>query len=74
MAEALRRGEIDAAVVFGSLESQAVREMLRVDGIRLMSFTQADAYARLFPALSHVVLSKGSLDLAKRLPRADVHL
>jgi TRAP-type uncharacterized transport system substrate-binding protein len=73
-AEAIRRGEIDAVIVFGSPEGPAVRELLRADEIRLMSFTQADAYARLFPALSHVVLPKGALDLAKRLPRADVHL
>jgi TRAP-type uncharacterized transport system substrate-binding protein len=73
-AEALQRDEIDAVIVFGSPEGTSVSQLLRAPGIRLMSFTQADAYARLFPALSHVVLPKGALDLAKRLPRVDVHL
>lgn len=71
---ALHRGEIDAAIVFGSPEGPAVRDLLRAPTVRLMSFGQAEAYTRLFPALSHVVLPKGTLDLAQRRPPEDVHL
>jgi len=39
-----------------------------------LSFSQAVAYTRLFPALSHVILPAGLLDLAKKKPPADVHL
>jgi hypothetical protein len=39
-----------------------------------MSFSQAEAYARLFPNLSHVLLPKGVLNPARRLPAADIHL
>src|SRR5262249_3324006 len=72
--EALGREGIDAVIVFGSADGPSVRELLRAPGIQLMSFTQAEAYGRLFPALSHVVLPKGALDLARRLPREDIHL
>jgi hypothetical protein len=39
-----------------------------------MSLSQAEAYVRLFPALSHVILPKGVVNLARRLPASDIHL
>lgn len=72
--EALRGGEVDVVITFGSPETPIVQEMLRAPDVKLMSFGQAEAYTRLFPALSHIVLPRGTLDLANRLPRADVHL
>jgi len=39
-----------------------------------MNFSQAEAYSRLFPALSHVILPKGILDLEKKIPPSDIHL
>jgi hypothetical protein len=42
--------------------------------VKLMSFRQAEAYTRLIPALSHVVLPQGILDVSKKMPSQDVHL
>jgi hypothetical protein len=39
-----------------------------------MNFSQAEAYARLFPSLSHVVLPKGVLNPARRFPPTDINL
>jgi hypothetical protein len=49
-------------------------ELINTPGIQLMSFSQAEAYTRLFPDLSHVVLPKGILNPSKRWPPEDVHL
>jgi hypothetical protein len=39
-----------------------------------MDFRQAEAYTRLYPALSQVILPKGILDLSKNKPAVDIHL
>ena len=72
--EAILAGRVDAVMVFGSADSQAVTKLLAAEGLKLMSFSQAEAYARLFPALSHVILPRGVLNLPKRSPPADIHL
>ncbi|MCE5263349.1 MAG: ABC transporter substrate-binding protein [Deltaproteobacteria bacterium] len=72
--EAILAGRTDAVMVLGSADSQVVTKLLHTNGIRLMNFSQAEAYTRLFPVLSHVVLPRGVLSLEKRLPPSDVHL
>jgi hypothetical protein len=72
--DALHRREVDVMMTFAPFESPLVHDMLAAPDVRLMSFAQAPAYARRFPALWHVVLPKGVLDLRRRLPRADLHL
>jgi len=71
---ALREGKVDAVLTFGSTDSELVRELITAPGIKLMSLGQAEAYTRLFPHLSHVILPKGVLDPSKRFPASDVHL
>jgi TRAP-type uncharacterized transport system substrate-binding protein len=73
-AKELAEGKIDAVMIFGTADSPTVQELLRKDGVKLMSFSQAEAYTRLFPSLSHVILPAGLLDLAKKKPPADVNL
>jgi TRAP-type uncharacterized transport system substrate-binding protein len=73
-AEALLRGEIDAAIILTSWESPAVRKLLVADGIVLATFPRADAYVALFPLLNKLVLPTGVLDLARNVPPADVTL
>jgi TRAP-type uncharacterized transport system substrate-binding protein len=73
-AKALIEGNLDAVMIFGVAENAIVQELLRRQGIKLMSFNQAEAYTRLFPALSHIVLPMGILDLARKIPPADRHL
>jgi TRAP transporter TAXI family solute receptor len=71
---ALMEGKVDAVLTFGYTDSALVRELITAPGIKLMSMSQAEAYTRLFPHLSHVVLPKGILGLSKRFPASDIHL
>jgi len=73
-AKALVEGEVDVVITFGTTDSALVRKLLYSPGVKLMNFSQAEAYSRLFPSLSHVILPKGILDLAKKIPASDVHL
>jgi TRAP-type uncharacterized transport system substrate-binding protein len=73
-AKELVEGKMDAVMIFGTADSPIVQELLHKEGVKLLSFGQAEAYTRLFPALSHVILPMGILDLAKRKPSSDMHL
>jgi TRAP transporter TAXI family solute receptor len=72
--KAMKDKRLDAVMTFGSADSALVTELINAPGIRLMSFIQAEAYTRLFPNLSHVVLPKGVLYPSKRFPPEDIHL
>ncbi len=72
--KALLQGEADAVMILGTEDNSLVRELLYTPSIKLMNFRRAEAYVRLFPALSHVVLPAGILALSKELPAEDVHL
>ncbi len=72
--KALLEGTIDAVMIIGAEDNALVKELLYNPKAKLMSFRQAEAYARLIPALSHVVLPQGILDVSKRVPSQDVHL
>ena len=72
--EAIMAGRVDAVMAFGSADSQMVTKLLHAQGIKLMNFSQAEAYTRHFPALSHVILPRGVLSLPKRFPPSDIHL
>lgn len=65
---AMSRGEIDAAFIVAGPDSAVVQELLRMDGVRLMSMAQANTYTRLFPFLSSVGLPRGVIDLVKDVP------
>jgi len=72
--KALLAGTIDAVIIIGAEDNALVRELLYTPHVKLMSFRQAEAYTRLIPALSHVVLPQGVLDVSKKMPSQDVHL
>jgi TRAP transporter TAXI family solute receptor len=73
-AEALQRREIDALFIIAGPDSPVVQKLLRAEGVRLMNFSQAMAYTRLFPFLSSVVLPQGAIDLARNIPPHDTML
>ncbi len=73
-AEALKQGTIDAAFVVAAQESPVVQAMLRTPDVRVMSFSQADAYTRRFPFLSKIVLPRGVVDLVRDMPPRDTVL
>ena len=73
-AEALQQGQIDAAFIVAAPEAPVVQVLLRSPGVRVMSFVQADAYARRFPFLSKIVLPRGVVDLVRDTPPRDTVL
>jgi len=74
-AQALVEGEADAAFLMGDSANPAmIARLLRVQGVRLFSFKQADAYVRRFPYLKELLLPMGALDLGKNVPAEDAHL
>ena len=72
--KALLEGTVDAVMILGTEDNSLVKELLYSPRVKLMSFRQAEAYTRLVPALSHVVLPQGILDVSKKMPSQDVHL
>ncbi|HQO28248.1 MAG TPA: C4-dicarboxylate ABC transporter substrate-binding protein, partial [Accumulibacter sp.] len=73
-AEALQQSQIDAAFIVAAQEAPVVQVLLRSPGVRVLSFTQVDAYLRRFPFLSRIVLPRGVVDLVRDLPPGDTVL
>jgi hypothetical protein len=74
-AAALMAGTIDAAFMMSdSASMQTMRSLLRAPNIQLMSFEQADAYARRFNYLNRLRLPEGAIDLGRNLPAHDLSL
>lgn len=67
-AEALQQGRIDAAFIIAAPEAPVVQVLLRSPGVRVMSFSQADAYTRRFPFLTLITLPRGVVDLVRDNP------
>lgn len=72
--QALRAGEVDAAVFVASPESASVREAVAIPDATVVSFPRAEAYTRLFPFLSRLTLPEGALSLERNIPRREVFL
>jgi TRAP transporter TAXI family solute receptor len=73
-AEALQQGRIDAVFIVAAQEAPVVQVLLRSPGLQLLSFSQADAYLRLFPFLSKIVLPRGVVNLVSDVPPRDTVL
>src|SRR4029078_13422485 len=67
-------GAIDA--IFGTFapESPVLDGLLRGPQYRLMSFSEAEALTRIFPYLVRLVLPRGAIDLARKMPATDTAL
>ena len=73
-ADALVQGKLDVAFFIASPRAPVVQKLLTTNGIRLMSFERAAAYARMHRYLSNVTLPQGVIDLRKNIPSADTTL
>jgi TRAP transporter TAXI family solute receptor len=73
-ADALIAGTADVLFIVAGPEAPLVRKLVRADGVKLMSFARAAAYAARHPFLHKLVLPRGTLDIARDLPREDVLL
>jgi TRAP transporter TAXI family solute receptor len=67
----LSRDTLDALLQVASPTAPFVRELLRQPAIELFDFERAEAYGRIFPALTPVVLNEGVLNLERNLPPRD---
>src|SRR6476619_4941823 len=67
-------GAIDAVFRNFSPESPVLDALLRGPQYRLMSFSEAEALTRIFPYLVRLVLPKGAIDLARKMPVSDTAL
>jgi TRAP-type uncharacterized transport system substrate-binding protein len=72
--DALLHGEIDAAFMVTSWDSEVVRKLVASSEISVVSFPRADAYKALFPFLNKLTLPMGVGDLATNRPPSDVSL
>lgn len=72
--DALIAGEVDAVFLAMAPESSLIQSLVREPSVRLMSFAQAEAYARLMPFLQRIALPRGSFDLARNVPDRDIAL
>lgn len=70
----LLEGRSDAMLFVSAPDSPLIQMLLQTPGIRLFSFSQAQAYARKLPYLSAVTLPRGVVDLSRDLPPEDVQL
>jgi uncharacterized protein len=71
---ALLENKVDAIMTFSTPDNRLIEELLDSRSIKLMNMSQAEAYTRRFPDLSHVVLPKGVVDPARRFPASDIDL
>lgn len=74
-AAALLAGKIDAAFMMSdSASSKLVHELLMNPGIKLLDFSQAEAYTRKIGYLHKITLPTGSIDFGKNVPAHDITL
>jgi TRAP-type uncharacterized transport system substrate-binding protein len=68
-------GRADVAITIAAPDSDTMRKLLEVPGIRLMDFSgEADAYDNRFPGITRVVLHKASVSFNPLIPSADITL
>jgi TRAP transporter TAXI family solute receptor len=73
-ADALKKGDIDAAFFVASIEAPYVRGLLMAGGIALFSVEQQGAYLRRFRFLAGATLPAGLIDLGRNVPDQEIRL
>jgi uncharacterized protein len=65
---ALYNGTADAAMLIFAPEAPALQKLFHDPTVKLMSMSQADALASIYPYLSHIVVPQGVIDLPRNIP------
>jgi TRAP transporter TAXI family solute receptor len=73
-ADALKKGEVDAAFFLATPEEELIKELLAEKSLHVMNLDQAEGITRKIPYLHHLTVPHGSIDLAKNLPDQDLNL
>jgi hypothetical protein len=71
---ALNTGKADVALIVGGSDAPSVGALLQNPGVRLMDFSTAEAFTRIFPDLVRLVLPKGIIEMDPPNPAKDVTL
>jgi len=72
--DALNDGKVDVVLIPGGSDSPAVRALLTNRRVRLMDFSMAEAFTRIFPDLVRLTLPKGAIEIDPPNPPNDVTL
>ena len=72
--EAMKDRTVDVVWIFGPPQAPAVQALLKNPDVRLLSFSTAEAYTRIYPDLVRLTLPQGVFDIKKNLPPTDVSL
>jgi len=72
--EALESDKADAGFLVLGPEARTVERLLNSPKIRLLSMSQAEAYAQRFPFLSRLELKEGVVDFGRDIPSSDITL
>ena len=72
--DALVGGTADAGFFTSAATAPQIQTLLRHPELKIMSLAQAEAYTRLYPFLSRIVLPKGAIDLVNNIPASDVEM
>jgi TRAP transporter TAXI family solute receptor len=73
-AESLRKGKLDAAFFVAAPEAKYIQDLINDPYIRLLSFSQRQAYHRKFRYLSEITIPPGLFNLGRNIPRQDIDL
>ena len=69
---ALKAGEVDAALLVGGAQTPTIQRALHDPAIKLMSINRADAYPRRFPFITKLTLPPGTIDFGTNIPDREV--
>jgi TRAP transporter TAXI family solute receptor len=72
--DALAAGRVDAVFMVAGPEAALVQKLVTAPGVRLMSFSRADAYAMRLPYLHKLVLPRAAIDVGRDIPAEDAVL
>jgi TRAP-type uncharacterized transport system substrate-binding protein len=73
-AKALDDGTVDAVFLNLPIDSPILQSLLASPQYRLMSFSEAEALTRICPYLVRLTLPRGTIDLGRKIPAADIDL
>ena len=73
-AEALQKGEIDAAFIVEGYDAPAVQTLLTDPNLRLAAYPRAEALIRSMPFLQILNVPMGGFSLPRNFPEADIKL
>lgn len=72
--DAMKSGGADAVFLTLAPEAPIIQTLIRDSSVQLMNLADAEAYTRIFPFLTRIVLPRGTIDLVQRIPAMDIQL